>query len=429
MTPPSSRVAADLVRRCVDAPLSPGAQGRARQRLVGRLGARGEFFSRPRMAALAVAFVVLSVFVWVAFRPASPATLAYTVVGDVSGDPGTYLAPLGTEPVVLRFAEGSRITLEPSSRARIAQTTPKGATLVLEAGTAHLEIEPHPEASWRVVSGPYSVTVRGTAFTVGWDAAAGTFEVKMRRGAVLVQGPGIDQGVELSGEQHFIVRDPRHKPSSPSEEVRSASPDLSSARVPEVLPADTGSKTGSSVSAAGARAAVSVQEPQPVGAVVSSEPVQKAPETWAALAARGQFARVVQEADARGVDAVLQGADLGELWAFADAARVTGRGADARRALLAVRSRYAGSARAASAAFLLGRMSDDGGSPGSAIPWYDRYLAEAPGGSFAPEAHGRRMVAWKRSGNQEAARRAADAYLKQFPNGPYAAVARDMVGD
>jgi len=427
MTPPSSRVGGDLVRRCVDAPLSPGAQARARQRLVDRLGPRQAVFSRPRMAAFAVALVVLAVFGWVALRPESPATLAYTVVGEASGDPGTYLAPLGTEPVILRFAEGSRITLDPLSRARIAQTTPKGATLVLEAGTAHLEIEPHPEASWRVVSGPYSVTVRGTAFTVGWDAATGTFEVRMRRGAVLVQGPGIDQGVELSGEQHFLVRDPRHKSPSGPEAVPSASSGPSDQVVaPESLPGSTVSLREPPPPAPSAvAAATAVRE----SVVASSEPVAKAPETWSALAARGQFARVVQEADARGVDAVLQGADLGDLWAFADAARVTGRGADARRALLAVRGRFAGSARAASAAFLLGRMSDDGGSPASAIPWYDRYLSEAPGGSFAPEAQGRRMVAWKRSGNQEAARRAAEAYLKRFPSGPYAAVARDMVGD
>jgi TolA-binding protein len=389
---------------------------------VDRIGAKPVVFTRPRAVALAVALMVVAVFGWVTLRPGSPASLAYTVVGDASGDPGTYLAPIGTEPVVLRFAEGSRITLDPSSRARIAQTTPKGATLVLEAGTAHLEIEPHPEASWRVVSGPYSVTVRGTAFTVGWDAATGTFEVSMRRGAVLVQGPGIDQGVELSGEQHFLVRDPRHKAPSPPE-VPSAAPGPSGSS--EALPRSAVSTREASPSVPSATAAVS--EPMPGSA--SSEPVAKAPETWSALAARGQFARVVQEADTRGVDAVLQGADLGDLWAFADAARVTGRGADARRALLAVRGRFAGSARAASAAFLLGRMSDDGGSPGAAIPWYDRYLSEAPGGSFAPEAHGRRMVAWKRSGNQEAARRAAEAYLKQFPSGPYAAVARDMVGD
>jgi hypothetical protein len=373
------------------------------------------------MAMLAAALVVVAVFGWATLRRESPATLAYTVVGDASGDPGTYLAPLGPDPVVLRFAEGSRITLDPSSRARIAQTTPNGATLVLEAGTAHLEIEPRPEASWRVVSGPYSVTVRGTEFSVGWDATTGTFEVKMRRGAVLVQGPGIDQGVELSGEQHFLVR---HKP----EATPAVSAGPSEPVAPEASPGSTASMREAPPSAASvATSATAVREPMP--AVASSEPAAKAPETWSALAARGQFARVLQEADARGVDAVLQGADLGDLWAFADAARVTGRGADARRALLAVRSRFAGSSRAASAAFLLGRMSDDGGSPAAAIPWYDRYLSEAPGGSFAPEAQGRRMVAWKRSGNQEAARRAAEAYLKQFPSGPYAAVARDMVGD
>jgi TolA-binding protein len=39
------------------------------------------------------------------------------------------------------------------------------------------------------------------------------------------------------------------------------------------------------------------------------------------------------------------------------------------------------------------------------------------------------MVALKRSGNQEAARRSAETYLRVYPSGPYAAVARDMLGE
>jgi TolA-binding protein len=390
-------------------------------------------FRRSRPAAFAVAFACVLLFAvgfaYVRWPSSAPITFAVTS-GSVKGDPGTYIAPVGEEPVVLRFVEGSRITLAPSSRARIGNTTPKGASLVLETGRAFLEIERRPGAEWTVVSGPYSVSVVGTAFSVAWDPTTSTFEVKMVNGVVVVRGPGIEQGVELSGVQHFLVRDPRHGnlPSSwplPSEQP-TAKPEREEAgesapRIP--VPSAGIPRVVAGIPGSGSASKPSISE--------SPTPGSAAPETaaWPALAARGEFKRIVEQAEERGVDGVLQGAGLAELWAFADASRITGRGAYARRALLAVRERFPGSQRAASAAFLLGRMSDDGGSPAGAVTWYDRYLAEAPGGTFAPEAQGRRMVALKRSGNQEAARRSAETYLRVYPSGPYAAVARDMLGE
>ena len=71
-----------------------------------------------------------------------------------------------------------------------------------------------------------------------------------------------------------------------------------------------------------------------------------------------------------------------------------------------------------SAAFLLGRMADDGGSPAQALRWYDTYLEQAPGGGLAAEALGRRMLALKRLGNVPQSQDAARDYLRRFPNGP-----------
>lgn len=429
-----SRQAGELIRSCVDAPARPSEHAVARRRLVDRVTAKHlSTFRSSKTAALAVAFasvLVLAVgFAYLRWPSSEPITFAIAS-GSVKEDPGTYIAPVGEDPVVLRFAEGSRITLTPTSRARIANTSPKGASLVLETGEAFLEIERRPGAEWTVMSGPYSVSVGGTAFSVAWDPATGTFEVKMVNGIVLVRGPGIEQGVELSGVQHFLVRDPRRGTLA----LPSAQPPL--AGPPAAAPDHEGAGEGpSSMPATPPRSAASTLAPgmasgRPGSGTAAPDPLPVAePETWSAMAARSDFKRIVEQAEERGVDGVLQGAGLADLWAFADASRITGRGAYARRALLAVRDRFPGSKRAASAAFLLGRMSDDGGSPASAVRWYDQYLAEAPGGTFAPEAQGRRMVALKRSGNQEAGRRSAEAYLKVYPNGPYAAVARDMLGE
>ena len=417
----SSRLAGEMLRRCVDAPPSEVSHAAARRQLVDRLSGQRPTAARRRMVfALAAALAVVSVVIGAVYvRQPQGTPMTYTVAaGSVDADPGTYFAPIGTEPVLLRFAEGSRIQLEPASRARIARTTAHGASLLLETGKAHLDIEPRPGADWQVIAGPYSVSVRGTAFSVSWDASTGTFEVKMDRGVVLVRGPGIDEGVELSGTQHFAIRDPNRGPLTDASAVAPATA-APSATV-AALPSEPGEPpvVGTAPRADGGKSDLPRR---------GDLPAEPARDTWPQLAAQGQYRRIVDAAQERGVDSVIQGAGLEDLWAFADAARVTGQGSLARKALLAVRSRFPGTKRAASAAFLLGRMSDDGGGSAGALQWYERYLAEAPGGAFAPEAQGRRMVALKQSGNLEAGRRAAEAYLKQYPSGPYAAVARDML--
>jgi outer membrane protein assembly factor BamD (BamD/ComL family) len=93
--------------------------------------------------------------------------------------------------------------------------------------------------------------------------------------------------------------------------------------------------------------------------------------------------------------------------------------------LLAERSRFAGSVEARGAAFVLGRMADDGGSRDEAIRWYDTYLAESPGGSFVAEALGRKLVALVESGDAVGARSVAKEYLRRFPHGAHAGYARD----
>ena len=406
-----------VLREHVDAPGAERGSAVERARLVRAATAGSRSRGRVVVLALAAALVVAVVVGVVALRPSREAALAFEVeAGAVDGSQSSYFAPAGAEPVSLRFSEGSVITLEPSSRARVARTTPQGASLLLESGRARLDIVRRAGADWTVVAGPYTVMVRGTAFEVSWDTDTGTFEIQMERGDVLVKGPGVEEGVELSGTQHFTVREPRGGRATPAgsgtagREPENVEPPKV---VDSVVEPSSGAKGALSSSASAGVAAPGVS-------------ARAADVSWAALAKQGEFKRIVEEAERTGADAAIQQSSAADLWALADAARVTGRGVLARNALTAVRSRFPGSARAASAAFLLGRMSDDGGSPAGAIRWYDQYLAEAPGGTFAPEALGRRMVALQRSGSADAARAAAESYLRQFPSGPYAGVAREM---
>ena len=150
-------------------------------------------------------------------------------------------------------------------------------------------------------------------------------------------------------------------------------------------------------------------------------------ERWPERVAAGAFRGVIAEAESRGIDAVLKQVPLTDLVALADAARYAGRTDVARRALLAQRDRFATTAEAHAAAFLLGRLADDaGGSPEAALRWYDRYLVEAPRGAFAAEALGRKMIALRRASDPAAPSVAAE-YLRLHPSGPHAASAREIV--
>ena len=88
--------------------------------------------------------------------------------------------------------------------------------------------------------------------------------------------------------------------------------------------------------------------------------------------------------------------------------------------------RFPASPDAKAAAFLLGRMSQDGGDARTAITWFTRYLAEAPGGPFTAEALGRKLVAVRNVDGIERAKPLAREYLERFPTGAHAAVAGEI---
>jgi TolA-binding protein len=141
--------------------------------------------------------------------------------------------------------------------------------------------------------------------------------------------------------------------------------------------------------------------------------------------ASGDFHSVLDEAEERGVAQCLRSLPEDRLGSLADAARYAGRSALARDALLAQRSRFAGSSAARRAAFLLGRLAEESGqTPRAALDWYEIYLTEAPQGSYAGEALGRKMLVLRGNEETSAASAVAREYLDRFPSGAYAGSAR-----
>jgi TolA-binding protein len=148
---------------------------------------------------------------------------------------------------------------------------------------------------------------------------------------------------------------------------------------------------------------------------------------WSDLIARGDFPAVVQDAERRGLDVALDRDSALDLITLADAARYTRKYETARRALLALRTRFTGSDRAKDAAFFLGRLSEvEPESHAAALTWYDTYLVEAGKGPYASEALGRKLILLAGM-DRELARKAARTYLQRFPDGNQAELARSIV--
>ena len=308
----------------------------------------------------------------------------------------------------LVFDDGSDVSLAPGSRGRVAATTPVGAEVVLEQGRARVHVQHRDRTRWLVDAGPFAVRVTGTEFLVAWAADAETLDVWMRSGRVEVTGPVLGDALSLSTGQHLRARlhdgtvliDGEAEPPDPSQATGAINPPPAPTDSTLVVPG---------VDLTGPAA------PGPAGP------------TWSKLVSSGDFARVVREADAEGVGHALASRPLSDLRALGDAARYSGNQALAKRAYSAIRTRFASSGDARTAAFLLGRIAEEQDhSNTDAARWYDTYLAEAPGGAFAGDALGRKMVLVSKSQGRDAARPLAARYLQRFPGGPYAAAARDL---
>ena len=150
------------------------------------------------------------------------------------------------------------------------------------------------------------------------------------------------------------------------------------------------------------------------------------------MVARGDFQGVLADAEQNGLTRTLDTASVDELNALADAARYVRRNDVARRTLLAALDRFPHSGTARDAAFFLGGLAEEESGVAArkaALEWYQRYMAESPGGTYAAQALGRQMILVHQLRGAAAARPIAAAYLQRFPSGPYAAPAKKLLQD
>jgi ferric-dicitrate binding protein FerR (iron transport regulator) len=356
-------------------------------------------------AAALVAVGVLKSEHWRA--PGAPPAMAYRVEGGSLVD-GGYLRESGRSGIKLFFSEGTEFILMPGTRSRLRAVDGAGARIAIEHGTAAFQVTPSVDHRWQVDVGPFLVTVKGTVFTVSWDAATEKFELKLRHGRVTVSGPVSGGEIALRAGQRLMVDLPQGQ--TMISEQPEAWTDVAAGPATEPAPAPA---TESSPAHA--------RKPVPAPSTTRLD----GDRGWATAVAAGEFDRILEQARRDGMKKTLNTASSGDLQALADAARYRVNLDLARDTLLAIRRRFPDSSHARDAAFILGRVEEaSDGRLARALEWYDEYLTRSPKGAYAPEALGRKMTLTSKLKGAAEARSIATEYLQRFPSGPYAGPAQ-----
>jgi transmembrane sensor len=316
-------------------------------------------------------------------------------------DPGPLLLADGREIVAtdaakggseINLADGSRIWLSPGARLEPLESTGSRFSAVVAQGHADFDVRPGGPRHWIVECGLATVEVVGTAFACERDP--GRLRVVVRHGEVIVRGERVpDRARRLSAGDALQL----------GEHSGPAFPDAALARstLLEGPPAP-------------------VVEPMPVAPVKRDSRAAVA-KTWRDLARHGHHGEAFAALGSEGFRRESERLGVNDLLALADVARLSGHPADAVMPLERILAEFASDSQAPLAAFALGRLELDSlGHARAAIAAFRKALALGIPHSLREDVLARLVEACARSGDAGAARRAADTYHTEFPNGRHA---------
>jgi transmembrane sensor len=307
----------------------------------------------------------------------------------------------------LRFSDGSSVVAGPRTTTRVMQVSSEGAHLTLERGLLDAHVVHRDVSRWQVAAGPFVVHVTGTRFRVSWNPQTEKLVVKVTEGKVEVTGDGR----------------PKHELTAGSVLELSAGAQLQSALVPDPPKAVPSGTPSAEPTPAGTALESARDEDEVLG---TRKPVERKVD-FRELSTAGHYREALAAVEQQGFASTCESLGARDLVTLGSTARLAGRADRAREAYLAARRRFPSSAEAGIAAFSLGRLASDSGHATDATAWFQRYLNEQPGGPLAREAAGRLIELLRQSGNEARAREAADSYLKRYPTGPHAALARSVL--
>ncbi len=354
----------------------------------------------------------ISVWIGVAASVAAAAIVAVVVITQLPStpEPLEYLVGAETNPsttdntLLVRFKDGSLIELSPHTRVHVSHATRNNVAMTLDAGTVDVNVREKGTATWKLHAGPYTVKVHGTVFSVSWNPSLQTLAVEVDRGLVSVKGPDLSPAGKMLGASESLYVDEPEKRLAVAQQPPAPPPEPAAE---EDIPVEAGEDPG-----------------------VLTEPKPK-PSTpaWQELSRAGKYKEAIALVEAS-FDHLVKTLNQSDLWELATTARLARSGSLAVASLQAFRTRFPDSPRAATAAFLLGRVEMElNKKPSEAAQWFQSYLKNHPDGSLAEEALGRLITAHRKAGNEPAARKAAAAYLDRYPAGTFRELALAVISN
>jgi TolA-binding protein len=355
------------------------------------------------------------------------------------GNVGERLVAPAAGALALKFSDGSEVTLPSRAQAHVDGLDARGATLAVEEGTIEVSVVHRAHTRWEVRAGRYWIHVTGTKFSTGWDQHARTFVVTMHEGSVVVTGPGLKQptrvvggqrlranmGVDLGVEEPVISIDDANAPETPATESAHATEPIHEARAPRAAPEAEPAERP--VAAASAREShAPARASHHAVAAVAPQTVARTESGWRLQATQGQFRDALASAIREGWSDDCDRLGTEDVLRLGDIARLAGDPSRAEEAYRAASRRFPTADRPI---FSLGKVAFDSRHDyAAAAHWFEEYLRRFPRGALVQEATGRLLEARIKTGDIGAAHDVATSYLRSFPNGPHAELARRTVG-
>jgi hypothetical protein len=391
------------------------------RRAIGKPATRVRRDRRFWWASVAVLPAMAAAALWVV-RWRSPAPdLTFVEADGQIGRVGVAIdAPPGA-PWPLRFSDGSLVSLSAGAHARVSAVDANGARIVVDRGGASASVVHRGRSHWVLDVGPFEVLVSGTRFDVNWDSNEEVFRLDLEEGSVLVSGPCMHEPKSVARGDHLRVSC-RSKRESTGEVL--GRPDGFAERMsPHPEPGATrgvegGADAGTADTTAGhASVRAASRATTPTASVLGTD-------AWRALVDTGRYRQALDLVERRGFEEQCRLALGPDLLDLGDVARFAGDANRARQAYVAARDKLPGGGRSA---YGLGLIAFDQERDFSgAAQWFETYLVEQPEGGLRREATGRAMEAWQLAGAGAKARAAAQRYLRLYPNGLQAPLARQL---